>query len=87
MKVNLLEKKFDLDEILYVIQMFEVVNNKYPNYVVMHEQTEDAIASRYRTEYIEHDVYFRNNKRHNGEIFGIPIAYNYRLPFGTLDIV
>lgn len=87
MKVILIEKKFDLDELLDKIQMFEMINGEYPSYIVMNEQTEDAIASIYRVNYVEHDVYFKNNKRHNGELFGIPIAYRYSLPFGIVDIV
>lgn len=83
----MVESKFNLDELLYKIHMFEMINGEYPNYVVMNESTEDAIASRYRVSYVEHDVYFYNNKRHNGEIFGIPIAYRYSLPFGIVDIV
>ena len=87
MKIDLYEKKFDLDELLYKIKMFEMINNKYPDYIVMNEQTKEVIASQYRYNYIEHGVYFKNNKRHNSEIYGIPVAYNYSLPFGIADIV
>lgn len=87
MKVNLVESKFNLDELLYKTHMFEMINGECPNYIVMNEPTADAIESRYRVHYVEHDVYFRNNKRYNGEIFGIPIAYRYDLPFGIVDIV
>lgn len=87
MKVNLADKNFDLDELLYRIHMFELISSEHPNYVVMNEQTEEVIEARYRVKYVEEDVYFKNDKRHIGKIFGIPIAYHYNLPFGTVDIV
>lgn len=87
MKIDLYEKKFDLDELLYKIKMFEMINNKYPDYIVMNEQTKEVIASQYRYNYIEHGVYFKHNKRYIDKICGIPIAYNERLQFGTVDIV
>ena len=52
MKVNLIDKNFDLDELLYKIHMFEMINGEHPNYIVMNEQTEDAIVSRYRVVYV-----------------------------------
>ena len=87
MKVNLAENKFDLDELLYKIHMFEMIDDRYPSYVVMNESTEEAIGARYRVKYVEEDVYFKNDKRHIGKIFGIPIAYHYNLPFGIVDVV
>lgn len=87
MKVNLLEQNFDLNKLLYEIHTFEMFRGKYPNYVVMSERTEEVIENRYRIFYVENDVYFKNNKRYIGEIFGIPIAYNDRLQFGVVDIV
>lgn len=87
MKVNLLEHKFDLDKLLYEIHMFEMIEGEYPSYIVMSEQTVDAIESQYRVYYIKKDVYFKHNKRYIGEVFGIPIAYNDRLQFGVVDIV
>lgn len=87
MKVNLLEKKFDLDKLLYEIHMFEMINNEYPHYIIMNAQTEEALENRYRIQYVEEDVYFKNNKRHIGKIFDIPIAYHYNLSFGIVDIV
>ena len=87
MKVNLLEQKFDFDKLLYEIQKFEMIKGKYPNYVVMREQTADAIESQYKIHYVEKNVYFKHNKRYVGEFFGIPIAYNDNLQFGIVDIV
>lgn len=87
MKVSLLEQKFDLDKLLYKINMFEMIEDKYPNYVVMSERTVDAIENQYGVYYVEKNIYFKHNKRYIGEIFGIPIAYNDNLQFGTVDIV
>lgn len=87
MTVNLLEQNFDLDKLLYEIHMFEMINGKHPNYIVMSEHTAEAIESQYRIHYIEEDVYFKHNKRYIGKIFDIPIAHHYNLQFGTVDIV
>ena len=87
MKVNLLEKNFDLDKLLYEIHMFEMINGEEPHYIVMSEHTVGAIEIPYRVHYVEEDVYFKNNKKYIGKIFGIPIAYHYNLPFGIVDIV
>lgn len=67
--------------------MFEMINNEYPHYIIMNEQTEEIIENRYRIQYVEEDVYFKNNKRHIGKIFDIPIAHHYNLSFGIVDIV
>ena len=87
MTVNLLEKDFDLYGLMHEIHMFEMIKGEESNYIVMSEHTEEAIEHRYRVQYVEEDVYFKNNKRHIGKIFGIPIAHYYNLPFGTVDIV
>ena len=64
-----------------------MVRNERPNYVVMNEETASAIESHYRVCYVVNDVYFKHNKRYVGTIFGVPIAYNDNLQFGTVDIV
>ena len=87
MKVNLSETNFDLGSFLSSIDLFEMMHCRYPSYVVINEQTYDVIESRCRTFYVENDVYFKNNKRHTGKIFDIPIAYCGALPFGVVDIV
>lgn len=87
MKINLLEKNFDLNKLLCEIHAFEMFSGKYPDYAVMSERTEEALESRYRIFYVENNVYYKNNKRYIGEIFGIPIAYNDKLQFGVVDIV
>ena len=87
MKVNLSEHNFDLDSFLSSVNLFEMTHGNYPNYVVMNEQTCDAIESRYRTFYVENEVYFKHSKRYNSKIFGTPIAYCNALPFGIVDII
>ena len=87
MKVNLFDSKFDLDKLLYEIHIFKMDKGESPNYIVMSKKTLYAIAGQYRFYYVHKNVYFKNNKRYNCEIFGIPIAYNATLQLGVVDIV
>jgi hypothetical protein len=86
MKVNLLDKDYNLDELFYNIQKFEAFNNRCPKYIVMNEQTVDLIESlsQYR---VWNGVYFKHNRKYVNEIFGISIAYNESLDVGMVDIV
>ena len=87
MKVNLVERNFDLNELLYEIHLFEMFSAFSPNYIVMNEETAEHIGNIYRVHYVEDGVCFKHNKRYVNKFFGIPIAYNHNLPFGTVDIV
>ena len=87
MKVNLFDSKFDLDKLLYEIHIFKMDKGESPNYIVMSKKTLYAIEGQNRFYYVHENVYFKNNKIYNCEIFGIPIAYNDTLQFGVVDIV
>ena len=86
MKFNLLDKDYNLDELYYNIQKFEALNGRYPKYLIMNEQTLSLIE-RHDNYRVGKDVYFKHNRRCIGAIFGISIAYNEGLNFGTVDVV